>query len=294
MVGPVLGELWWELGRFAPYIIFKRLKEYKKRNDIDFIILTREDRFDIYGKHASILVPFRLKNENNYKPNCFRLDGITEEEYLAIIKIFQNQFKNRYNILETIYPKISKNEYLNRNQFSRNKCVYDFKPREENSKILSKYLCEKPLVVLAPRYREGFRRNWKYWNNLYDLIWNDENLKNKYSFIICGKNPDYVPDKKMRFLDINYMEQNVNSSLIGLTMECMKKAILTVGSQSAIPNISLLFGVHALEWGHQKQLHTITYNILKTKVTFLDDKNYDINPEEVYKNMVKILSEVKK
>jgi hypothetical protein len=282
-------ELYWEFGRFVPYIIFKREKEYKTRSDVDFIVMTKEDRFDIYGKHASIFVPFRLKNEKEHQPNCFKLDGITDEEYSIIIKTFQQQFQDRYNILETIYPKITKNEYLNKNQFSKIKCRYNYIPRIENSKILLKYLDNKPVIVLAPRYREGFKRNWPHWNELYNLIWNNEELKNKYTFIICGKSPDYIPDVERRFLDINYMDQNVNSSLIGLTMECMKRAVLTVGSQSAIPNISLLFSVPALEWGHQKHLHTVTYNVLKTKVTFLEDLKYNINPKEIYQNMIEIL-----
>jgi hypothetical protein len=62
-----------------------------------------------------------------------------------------------------------------------------------------------------------------------------------------------------------------------------------MGSQSAIPNISLLFGIRALEWGHQKHLHTVTYNVRKTKVTFLDDPKYNISPKLVYDEALKLL-----
>ncbi len=71
--------------------------------------------------------------------------------------------------------------------------------------------------------------------------------------------------------------------------ECLKKAVLTVGSQSAIPNISLLFNVQALEWGHQRHLHTVTYNVRKTKVTFLDDPKYEIPPKIIYNEIIRIL-----
>ena len=282
------GELYWEFGRFVPYFIWKKIKQYKDK-DVEFIVMTRPENFDMYGRHANILVPFRLKDNIKYKPNCFRLDNLSQEEYLGIINLFKNQFKDRYNIIETIYPNIIGKEYLNKNQFRKDQTRYDYLPRVSNSEMIKKYMNGKPVAILAPRFRDGFRRNWPYWNDLYDLIYNDQNLTSKYNFVICGRSPEYVPDKQNRFLDINNFDQNINTSLIGLTMECMKKAVLTIGSQSAIPNISLLFGVHALEWGHQKHLHTVTYNIRKTKVTFLEDLKYKITPEKVYSEIIKIL-----
>ncbi len=280
------GEMYWEFARFAPYVIWKKEKQYKKKN-IKFIIITDPTRFDIYGRHASILVPFRLNQK--YKQNCFRLDNVTIQEYLSIIESFKNQFKDRYNLLEIIYPDISKNQYSNKNQFPRTKMSYNYLPRLANKELINKHMDEKPIIVLAPRYREGFKRNWPYWTNLYDLISNNEILMKKYNFVIVGKNPDYIPDNQNRFFDINTIEQNINTSTIGLTIECLKKSVLTIGSQSAIPNISLLFGVHALEWGHQKHLHTVVYNIRRTKVTFLDDHKYQIKPEIIYNEMLKIL-----
>ena len=60
LFGPFLGELSWEFYRFAPYAIY-----LKKRNpDIKLIVLTRKERFDLYGKHADILIPLRIKNGN--------------------------------------------------------------------------------------------------------------------------------------------------------------------------------------------------------------------------------------
>lgn len=284
-----LGEMYWEFARFVPYFIWKRRKEFKKRKDIDFIVLTQPENFDMYGRYADILIPFRLKDNLKYKPNCFRLDNLELDKYNSIIKLFKNQFKDRYDILETVYPNITKRQYLNKNQYPQNKMIFDYKPRLANLEVVQKYLNEKPVVILGPRYRKGLRRNWPYWNELYELISSNQKLMDKYNFVICGKSPDYIPDEKNKFIDINFMEQNINTSLIGLTIECMKKSVLTIGSQSAIPNISLLFKVPVLEWGHQKQLHTVNYNIKRTKVTFLEDMKYKISPNIVYKEMLKLL-----
>jgi len=281
------GELYWEFGRFAPHIIWKKLKQYKGK-DVTFIVLTKPENFDMYGNHANILVPFRVNN-TLYKPNCFRLDNMTVDEYLSIIDVFKKQFNDRYNILEVVYPNIVGKNYVNRKQYSEEQKNYSYSPRISNAEIVNKYLDKKPVVILAPRYRDGFKRNWSYWTELYNLISSNKTLIEKYNFVICGKKSEYISDEQNRFLDINNFEQTQNTSLIGLTMECMKKSILTIGSQSAIPNISLLFGVHALEWGHQKHLHTVTYNIRKTKVTFLDDPKYTISPNIVYNEIIKIL-----
>ena len=69
----------------------------------------------------------------------------------------------------------------------------------------------------------------------------------------------------------------------------LKRSIFTCGSQSAIPNLSLLQKVEVLEFGHQKSLHTKTYNVKNTKVTFLNDPKYQIESKIVFKNLRKIL-----
>ena len=86
---------------------------------------------------------------------------------------------------------------------------------------------------------------------------------NDFNFILCGKSGEYIPDKKNRFYDINKIEVNEQSSLVGLLLVALQRAVFTVSSQSAIPNISLLLGTPVLEWGHQKKLHESVYNVSK-------------------------------
>jgi hypothetical protein len=112
--------------------------------------------------------------------------------------------------------------------------------------------------------------------------------------MIVGNKGQYISDEKDRFLDISKVQQSINTSTCGILMEVIKKSVLTVGSQSAIPNISLLFGVPALEWGNQKHLHTIDYNIKRTKVKFLEDISFSISPEKIFIEIENILKENKK
>jgi hypothetical protein len=110
-----------------------------------------------------------------------------------------------------------------------------------------------------------------------------------FHFILCGKEGEYIPDPKHRFYDMNDMTVGKKSSLIGLLLVIMENAIFTFGSQSAIPNISLLYNVEVLEFGCQRSLHTNTYNIKKTPITFIDDKKYNIEVPKIYNNFRKLL-----
>ena len=289
LVGPVLGELYWELARFAPYIIGKRKNEYYR--DAKFIVLTRPDRVDIYGNYADIAIPLEIEGDNStYMQDCFKLTNFPDSEYNKIVDSFHLSFINKYIIMESIRPNLSGDNFASKKQFinDRNKqfISYEYSPRVKNKLLLDTVLAgdNRPIIVLAPRYRKNMKRNWNHWEELYDAISKDHMLKN-FKFVICGKHPDYIPDPKGRFLDINNIVNN-ETSHIGLSIELIKRSILTIGSQSAIPNISLLLKVPVMEWGHQRQIHTVDNNPFNTSIRFIDDMEYD-------KGHMKILYELK-
>ena len=160
---------------------------------------------------------------------------------------------------------------------------YSFRPRNENYEIMKEYLpTDKPLVILAPRFRKGFKRNWNYWPEFYDRIANDNQLMDNFNFIICGKEGEYIPDVKNRFYDMNHVKPGSNSSIVGFLFVVLENAFFTFGSQSAIPNLSFLYKVDVLEFGCQRTLHTRTYNIHNSPITFIDDKSYSISIKEIF------------
>jgi len=289
LLGPFVGELGWEVLRFSPLIPYY-YKKYHKQN-VKFIILTRDDRFDLYGQYADILVPLRIKGDGiKFKADCFRMIGFPVDDYKMLAKRFNKQYRNRFEIISHFYPTIDQKKYAQKYQFPRQHLKYKWKPRIENKTAIDHHVHnDKNCVVLAPRFRNGLRRNWPYWNDLYNMIYKDDHLTKKYNFIICGKKPDYVPDKKNRFCDINNISLTDDMSLIGLTIESINKSILTVGSQSGIPNMSMMMGVESLMWGHQRKLHSEVYNTKKTNVHFLDDMKYKLEPLRVFEKMKRIL-----
>ena len=291
LMGPFVGEFYWEAGRFAPILPFLKQKRYQKR-EVKYVILTREERFDLYGCHADILVPLRVENDyGKWKPNCYRLNGLGVAKYEEIAKKFRKKYKAKYNILEHFYPKIERKLFLNRNQYPVARMVFDFKPRRENYKLVNQYLPDdKPIVVLAPRFRKGFNRNWPNWQTFYDRLSDQADLMSKFNFVICGKAGEYVPDKRKRFFDMNEIELGSSSSSAGILISILNRAFFTFGSQSAIPNISLLCGVEVLEFGNQKHLHTVTYNIKKTPVTFIVDTKFNIPVDQILNRLKKTLN----
>jgi hypothetical protein len=284
LIGPCVGEFFWELFRFAPMLPYLRKKKHKGQK-IQYIVLTREERFDLYGKMANLLVPLQIPND--YKkmwPNCFRLMGLPMNQYKQIGKIFRKKYAKRYNIIDHIIPNITKAVYCNKNQFPQQKMMYEWHPRKRNMELVNEYLPKdgKPLVIISPRYRGDLKRNWPHWEVFLDMVANDPYLMKHFNFILCGKDGEYKPDKQKRFLDLNDIKLDNDSSLAGLLLATMSKAHFTFGSQSAIPNISLLYGVEALEFGNQKALHTVTYNVKKTPVTFIVDPKFRIEAKVIF------------
>lgn len=295
LMGPFVGEMYWECGRFAPMLPYFRFKQYKKQK-IKYIILTRPDRFDLYGKLVDILVPLKINGDYQDKhPNCFKLNNYPDKEYLRIVKQFAKKYSQRFDIVRHVYPDIRKGRFCNKNQFNRKYMLYKYSPRDENYYLLNEHIPKnrKPIVLLAPRFRKGFKRNWGNWQEFYDLIYNDVELKEHFKFILCGKEGEYIPDAKDRFFDIAKIKVGETSSRIGLLLGLMEKATFVCGSQSAIPNIALLYNIEVLEFGCQKKLHTKTYNVKNTPITFIENRKYNIEAPVLFNNMKKLLEKHK-
>jgi len=285
------GEFGWELLRTAPHVLWTYRKKYNE--EVKLIVCSRYDRYDLYGKDVDVFHPFENHQGSDKKQDCFKLFGFSDEDYYDHIKKLKQLYFEKYNIIETICPKIENRKYTQKNQFLQSEMDYNFKPRDDNNTVfnfLYKDNSERPIIVLAPRFREGVPRNWEHWQKFYDLI---EPLKSKYKFIICGRTPDVIIDKKNRYQTAvhtrNEWDEDEQWSLVGLTIEIIKNAVLTIGSQSGVPNLSNILGTPTLQWGNEKNAHTKTYNINNTETIFLEDFDFNIEPKIVYDNMIDFL-----
>jgi hypothetical protein len=119
--------------------------------------------------------------------------------------------------------------------------------------------------------RLDFKRNWPFWNEL------SAKLNAKYCVISAGVRlcSAYTGDI--------FLEDHVEgeASVVGLTIEALRRARCCVGSQSAIPILSNLVGTRTVMWGHEKQRHAVDENTAGTECKFIESPNYDCKPEEV-------------
>jgi hypothetical protein len=127
LFGPFLGELSWEFYRFAPYAIYLK----KHTPDIKIIVLTRKNRFDLYGKYADILIPLRIANEDIFAQREFGLNGYKTEHYDTIKKYFYEKYNKRFDIVDHFCPLTHGWRRKIRWQFPRDKMSYDFQIQEK-------------------------------------------------------------------------------------------------------------------------------------------------------------------
>lgn len=217
LLGPFVGELHWEFFHFAPHVI-----HYKMHNPgIKIIVLTRESRFDLYGQYADIIVPLRLKGDNEMERKAYKLIGYPEENYYAIVKYFREKFKKKYKILKHIYPDISLWRYKVKWQFPRNEMNYNFKPREKNIDI----------------GRRTLGRN--------DAI---------YDSLATGSQPqkDGIISSFDLFTRITNFVDDVDSSTLGSLIESIRLCNFVVGDiKFEISHMALLLGIPLIHIGKE-------------------------------------------
>lgn len=291
IIGMHIGEFGWEILRFAPHLLWSKIKKYN--NQVKLIICTRSDRFDLYGVNGDIFVPLEIDGDyTKLNADCFRLNGFPDIEYHKLMGSLHKKFSKKYKIVEQICPVIQGKRYTEKEQYSRHEMLYKFQPREENKRVIDNVIPKnKPLISLASRLRkQGRKRNWPHWEKFYNLISSDLFFQG-FNFVICGKPPEYIPDKKNRFYDVNKISQNDNTSLIGYTIEILKRSVLTVGSQSGIPNLSNLIKTPTLQWGNEQYAHERKYNVKKTRTTFIEDIKFECDPQIIIETMKRILTQ---
>ena len=143
LVGPFIGELFWEYYYFIPHLIYLK----KNNSNINTIICTREERFDFYGQYADILIPIKIKNDIEINQTCFTIKNYNLESYNLFINSFYKKYNKKFKIDKHIYPDISDFYWKFKWQFYKENMNYDFKPRIHNKKIIKKYVKKSDIIL---------------------------------------------------------------------------------------------------------------------------------------------------
>jgi hypothetical protein len=205
LAGPFIGEVNWELYRFAPLLIKKK----KDKPACKLIVLTRPESFDLYGLYADIFIPLRLKNVDDQKRIGYGLEGFVSSSYDRLIQYFYNKYHDRFNIVEHVYPKIVGWRSRLKWQFSRDDLDFEFRPRNENVRLVAAYLEDQ---------KDDF------------ILFEQSH---------CIDMPDLIS-----FFDFSLFNQqidNLHTSELGCAIEFIKRCRAVVGSlENPIPRLALL------------------------------------------------------
>jgi len=226
--GPFVGEMWWEMFHFSGYMIYLR----KQNPSYKFIVYTRSDRFDLYGKYADILVPLSIENDDIQ--NKFKCENINSDGYELLIRIIKSKYETRFNIVNHIYPVSYGFRYEVKWQFQRYKMDYDFKARENNN-ILTEALFKNmstgktALLDLTPF------ENYDMISIIFSSIEEIRKSKNM-NIIVFYDNLDmrYVTDyPKFRYLN-SVIRGRTDITPIGCVSSILDNVDMTFGNFSSI------------------------------------------------------------
>ena len=259
LFGPFIGELSWEMFRFAPYMIY-----LKKQKRCKTLVFTRRDRFDLYGLYADILVP--LKIDELYTQNCFRANELPyyESEFLA--KLFEKKYYDRFNIEDHYTPCVSGFRYKVKWQFPRMYMEYDFKPRTENKTIVNEILNGNPCVFVDLSVFNEYKR---------DEVLKQISTPNLLQQIIVY-DPTTKDDLSTDIKNVNGLKfDNKTTTLFGCIAALIPECIMTIGNlESSYSHLSLLMNVPLASLFERKTEDDIRLlNPLNTKIyTLQSDK----------------------
>ena len=246
LFGPFIGSLEWELYRFAPYAIYLK----KQTPNFKLVVLTRLDRFDLYGQYADILIPLRIKNDEELKHNCFTIDGFSLDDYKKIVRGLQRSYGKKYIFKKHFYPDIKGFRYKLRWQFPRNQMDYDFKPRQNNINLVNEIFPDSTVLV--------------------DLSWLEDN--NRKSEIIKNLSEyKFVCYEDFKKKITPYLSDKI--SILGCSIMLLKRSKLVIGHlNSVISHLSILLGTPLVSISDYLLKDSVgLLNPLKTKVIQCDN-----------------------
>ena len=133
----------WELYYFIPHFIYK----CHNKKDRKIIVITREERFDLYGRYTDIFSPIRIDKDDEMKKIHFSIYGLSATAFNRIKKDYIVHFEKKFTIDEVICPKISAWKKDIKWQFPRDETDYNFLPRKENQTVVKNIFENKDKII---------------------------------------------------------------------------------------------------------------------------------------------------
>lgn len=246
-----IGELGWSLYLSA------HLRWLKKNTNYSFAVITLPDRKCLYKDSADLVleVPNNFYKEFKDEQNCFGLGQPFRED---LKEFFQAVLPSGYSIPDEFNFKMDRS-------FLTGRLIY--KPY-----CYSKKLIGKKKILIFSRYRK-------------QAPYNRRNLPKLFYVELIGALCDKFPDYEVKTVGQKFSSHNIwndeikkcnyrngikcNPDLQDVIDDC-QLAVSAIGSQSALPKITLLQGVPTFIIGHDKERHTKRENWMNTKVEYYE------------------------
>lgn len=243
LFGPFIGSLEYEFFRFSPYAIY--LKKIDPLTKI--IVLTRPERFDLYGQFANILIPLQV--DSNKQQIDFKVDGFNIKKYRHYVEWFKEKYSIKYFIIDHFFPSIEDYRYKIKWQFPRLQMDYDFRPRQKNIDIVNKLNLKDQLLDLS----------WILDPEIKKLVKN-ELINEKYVFT----------DLEELVLEIQDQVDNINTTILGCIIEVIRKTSRIIGNLSSpLSHLGIVMKKHLITINESYDYDTIKLlNPFHTAITY--------------------------
>ncbi|MCK5018188.1 MAG: hypothetical protein KAS32_14120 [Candidatus Peribacteraceae bacterium] len=298
LFGPFVGELGWEIKRWAGFI-----RWFKSNNPSTIVnVCTREGRKELYSGYVDSIITFEIDGDYvDYRPNQYNLDWYPEDKYQSILALLKTTHKD-FHIVES--PRRSGNK----NYFDPTEMDFNFTPTEPNTTLIDSIMrknMDKIPIAISPRHRidmidkngvDTNARNWveSYWEDLYSLF----ERHGHYYALILGQGNTYkrppITNKACYCLE-DYIDSSTGVNSMGLVLAAIQKSKVVIGQQSALPILANHMGIPTVMWGHEQHRHQVIENPLGTKCVFFPEKSTDYitNPSIIYESIGKLLKDIK-
>ncbi len=297
--GPIVGEFGWEIIVWSGFI-----RRFKLDNpSVNVIVVTRENRKSLYEDIVDEVVGFEINGD--YKTFTPRTNTLM---------LLENNRKRKVGTNDIIEGKVQalKEKYPDAEQICFNnvphsqipplplcESYYEYNGTEKDKTvvqtIIDEYKDKKIVVVFSRHRRDLTERNWaeNNWTILYDRL----KYESQYLFIISGVSPSYVrPESQDNVIVLEDIESvNPEASVLGMSIEFVKKAVATFGTESAGMHLSRSMRVPAIFIGEDKPT-SMSYHIwnpYKTKSVAIAPDNITPNIHEYVISVNKVMNHLR-
>lgn len=294
--GPYMGDLYNEILYWAPLVRLVRIMEVYKNTKL--FVITKRDRIDLYMNKYDDFFTYDIEDEADIYPvKGFTRVGMPLTAMEGIIERAEFWFKRtepsrEFRYVVPAYPEHRAEGFIGTGDF-----LYDNKHRYKMliENFIRQYKDKIPIVINSYHRNDEKHMNWGDYN--WRRLFNTLERSNKYLVFVSGlDNTYYFNPPRKNFVNLHdFVNPNLNTNIIGLTMEAMKQSKITVGLNPNACALAITMKCPIMYWGPDADVYSNKLvNITKVKRKIIKDVSLSLDPTTVFQEIPKFIKELKK